>query len=264
MEYKYPRNTPRSTREVLRGTLSALHAILQDSLMGIYLCGSLAMGCFHPKSSDIDLILVVKERLTEEQEKKTIEYLKKTSTEDRRIELNIVRADVLRNPQYPMLVDLHYEYWGNVFENEMDSEVLSNLYTTRKRGFRVWGQPISKVFSRISAHYHLRSVVEDIKNTRGHLHEKPEDAGYNIQVYWVLGSCRILAFIREEKVLSKLEGGQWGLANLPRKYRNIVRQALSGYRDEKKECTWNLEDLEAFAEYMTNKILKECKLKELQ
>jgi len=34
--------------------------ILGNNLVGIYLHGSAAMGCFNPKKSDLDLILIVK------------------------------------------------------------------------------------------------------------------------------------------------------------------------------------------------------------
>lgn len=262
MEYKFPRNTPRFVREALRETLLGVHSILQDHLIGIYLYGSLAMGCFHPRSSDIDVILVVRERLPKKQRRKIVEYLKGACSMGKRIELSIIGAEVLRNPQYPMPVDLHYEWWGNIFENEKDNEILSNLYTTGKRGFCVWGAPTSDVFSKISARYHLRSVIEDIQHTRRYLHEKPERIGYNVQVYWVLASCRVLAFIREEKVLSKLEGGQWGLANLPKEYSSLIEQALSCYRGKKKDSFLNQDELDAFADYMTGAILKESKLEE--
>jgi predicted nucleotidyltransferase len=262
MEFVFPRNTPEFARKVLRETLSEVHAILKGNLIGIYLYGSLAMGCFSPRSSDIDIILVVDKRLSKEQRKKIIEYLRGACSKDRRIELSIIRADALQNPQYPMMVDLHYEYWGNVFENKKDREILSNLYTTRKRGFRVWGKPIKELFSRIPAQYHLRSVIEDIEHTRRYLHEKPESIGYNVQVYWVLGSCRILTFIREERVLSKLEAGHWGLAHLPEEYHSTVERALSLYRGRKKEDhAWNPKELDAFADYMTERILTESKLK---
>jgi streptomycin 3"-adenylyltransferase len=262
MEYTFPRNTPKFTREVLRETLSDVHTILQGNLIGIYLYGSLAMECFQPTSSDIDVILVVKETLSKEQRKKIIEYLKGACSKDIPIELSIIRADAIQNPHYPMTVDLHYEYWGNVFENEKDKEILSNLYTTRKRGFCVWGKPINELFSRIPARYHVRSVIEDIEHTRRYLHEKPERVGYNVQVYWILGSCRILAFIREGKVLSKLEAGQWGLAYLPRKYHSLVELALSSYQGKKKDCVWNPNELDAFADYMTERIMRESKLTE--
>jgi predicted nucleotidyltransferase len=261
MEYRFPENTPKFVREALSETLSRVHSILEDNLIGIYIYGSLAMGCFNPESSDIDIILVVKKSLSKEQRKKTIEYLKRVCSKSKRIELSVLCEDVIRHPRYPIMMDLHFEYWGDIFENEKDNEILSNLYTTKKRGFCVWGMSISDVFSEIPAQYHLRSVMEDILHTRKHLHESPERAGYDPAVYWILGSCRILAFIREKKVLSKLEGGQWGLANLPKKYHDLVKQALSYYQGKKKEHTWNHQKLKTFADYMTKVILRESKIK---
>ena len=38
--------------------------IFKDNLTGIYLHGSLAMGCFNPNKSDIDLIIVIKNNIT--------------------------------------------------------------------------------------------------------------------------------------------------------------------------------------------------------
>ena len=37
--------------------------ILKDNLVGIYLHGSAAMGCYNPAKSDIDLIIVVKDSI---------------------------------------------------------------------------------------------------------------------------------------------------------------------------------------------------------
>jgi streptomycin 3"-adenylyltransferase len=121
--------------------------------------------------------------------------------------------------------------------------------------------PINDVFSEIPAEYHLRSVIEDLWHTRKYLHESPKRVGYNPAVYWILGSCRILAFIREEKVLSKLEGGRWGLANLPKEHHDTIEQALALYEGKKKECIWNHEKLKAFADHMSKVIRRESKLK---
>lgn len=262
MRCKFPKNTPKFVRKVLSETLSFVHFVLQDNLVGIYLYGSLAMECFNPKSSDIDIIVIARKRLSKEQRKKIIEYLKGACSKNRRIEFSVLCKDVVQDPQYPILVDLHFEWWGGIFEDEKDNEILSNLYTTKKRGFCVWGMPRSNVFSGIPAEYHLRSVIEDITHTRKYLHENPERVGYDPAVYWILGSCRILAFMREEKVLSKLEGGQWGLTNLPKQHHEMVKQALSYYQGKKKKRTWNHQKLEAFANYMTTAILRESKLKE--
>ena len=49
-------------REVLDAFTKRSVDILQENLVGIYLHGSAAMGCFNPRSSDIDLIIVVRKR----------------------------------------------------------------------------------------------------------------------------------------------------------------------------------------------------------
>jgi streptomycin 3"-adenylyltransferase len=96
---------------------------------------------------------------------------------------------------------------------------------------------------------------------RKFLHEDSERIGYDPAVYWILGSCRILAFMREEKVLSKLEGGRWGLANLPEEYHDLIEQALYSYQGKRKGRVWNHEKSEAYADYMTTVILRESKSK---
>ena len=261
MEYKFPKKTPEPVREFLSETLSHVQSILKEDLIGIYSYGSLAMGCFNLKSSDIDLILVVRKRPLKGQRKEVVEYLKEVCSKSRRIELSILRENILRNPQYPIIVDLHFEHWGEIFENENDKEILSNLYTTRKRGFCIWGKPISDVFSEIPPEYHLRSVIDDLNCTRKYLHEDPERVGYDPAVYWVLGSCRILAFIREDKVLSKLEGGWWGLANLPKQYHDLLKLAILRHQGKNKKQSWNREKLEAFADYMTKVVQRESKIR---
>lgn len=262
MELAFPENTPKAIGKVLRETISEIQSATQSNLIGVYLCGSLAMGCYNPRSSDVDIMMVTKQRLSKEERKSIIRCLKETYSKERRIELSVVCENAIRNPQYPMMVDLQFEDWGGICENRRDKEILSNLYTTKERGFCVWGAPIRDLFSEVPARYHLVSVIEDIQQRRRHLHEKPENIGYDITVYWILGSCRVLAFIREERVLSKLEGGHWGIANLPREYHNLIRNALSRYQGkERTGHEWNREELETFADYMTAVILRESKLK---
>ncbi|MDO4667672.1 MAG: nucleotidyltransferase domain-containing protein [Streptococcus sp.] len=41
------------------------HQILGENLVGIYLHGSVAMGCFNDKKSDIDLLVVVNNDITD-------------------------------------------------------------------------------------------------------------------------------------------------------------------------------------------------------
>ena len=51
-------------------------------------------------------------------------------------------------------------------------------------------------------------------------------------MYLTLNLARVYAWQQEGKVLSKKEGGEWGLKNLPEKHHELLRKALSEYRGE--------------------------------
>ena len=52
---------PQNIDNLINSYVSHSKEILGENLVGIYLHGSLAMGCFNPQKSDIDLIIVVNE-----------------------------------------------------------------------------------------------------------------------------------------------------------------------------------------------------------
>ena len=49
----------------------------------------------------------------------------------------------------------------------------------------------------------------------------------------MLNLCRVLAYRREKQVLSKEQGGRWGLRNLPAAYSPVIAAALEQYRTGK-------------------------------
>ena len=51
-------NCPSNIHEQIEKLLADLKATLSGNLVGIYLHGSLAMGCFNPERSDIDLLAI--------------------------------------------------------------------------------------------------------------------------------------------------------------------------------------------------------------
>jgi streptomycin 3"-adenylyltransferase len=55
--------------------IDSYRAILKDNLVGFYLHGSLAMGCFNPGQSDVDFLAVVDHRLARDEKKSIIKEL---------------------------------------------------------------------------------------------------------------------------------------------------------------------------------------------
>ena len=68
--------------------------ILGNNLAGTYLHGSLAMNCFNPKRSDVDLLVVVNSPLTVQTTRNLSLLLIKTSQKPASVEVNFILRTV--------------------------------------------------------------------------------------------------------------------------------------------------------------------------
>lgn len=84
--------------------------IFGAELTGIYLHGSLAMGCFNPEKSDIDLIIVIKNSITGEQKLKFMNEVVELNkvAPSKGIELSIVKEAYCKEFHYPTPFELHF------------------------------------------------------------------------------------------------------------------------------------------------------------
>ena len=85
-------------------------SILRDSLAGIYLHGSAAMGCFRPEKSDLDFLMVVRGALTDEKKREYMDMVLELDAEGpaKGIEMSIVTEDACNPFVYPTPFLLHY------------------------------------------------------------------------------------------------------------------------------------------------------------
>ena len=202
--------------------------ILKDYLVGIYIHGSIAFGCFNENKSDIDLIVVVKDKLSLETKKQIVLALIRLNQP---FEMSVVLEKDCVNFNYPTPYELHYslihkeaylkdldEYIQELQGNDYD---LAAHFTVIKRVGKVfYGKKIEDVFGEVKEEYYLDSIVRD-------LHEEIKDAKYAI-----LNVCRVLAYVRSKQVLSKLEGGKWGFMHLDEK--ELIALAIEDYTSKKK------------------------------
>ena len=84
--------------------------ILGDNLTGIYLHGSLAMGCFCWQESDIDLLVTVKNPFPDAQKRRYMDMVTELNGRGpaKGIELSVIRESVCRPPVYPTPFELHF------------------------------------------------------------------------------------------------------------------------------------------------------------
>ena len=246
-------------RELLGDFVGVCKTIFGDPLTGVYLHGSLAMGCFNPAKSDVDLMVVTE---NEPGRAEKLAFLSEVLRLDKEapgkgLELSAVRRADCLPFGYPTPFSFHFSAahraWA-VRDKEdyvekmrgTDPDLAAHFTILRKYGITLWGEPIMKVFGPVPEEAYFDSIWRDIENA-------PEDAAEN-PMYVTLNLCRVLAYAREGKILSKKAGGEWALGRLPSEWLSPVREALSCYASETEMSA--SDGAARFAEYMRKEIRK--------
>src|SRR5690242_19376551 len=111
---------PAGVRSQIERLLAITQDALQDNLTGVYLHGSLAMGCFNPERSDLDLLVITSEPMSVETKRALVEALLRLSGNPTPIEISFLSAADLMPWRYPTPFDLHYsEDWRSRCEQAL-------------------------------------------------------------------------------------------------------------------------------------------------
>lgn len=245
-------------QDVLDKIVDESKLIFGTELTGIYLHGSMAMECFNPDKSDIDLIFVVEDDISDEQKMefmdKIIELNKLAPSKG--IELSIVKKVYCKEFLYPTPFELHFSNMHLQWFVDNPTDYISKMKGTDKdlaahftiikhRGKVLYGERIASVFGEVPKADYIDSIWSDIEGAKEEILDNP--------VYMILNLCRVAAFVKDDFVASKKQGGEWGIDHLELKYQRLIYEALNCYVSD-KEMVVEKEEAQAFAEYMLTMI----------
>ncbi|WP_163859008.1 aminoglycoside adenylyltransferase domain-containing protein [Paenibacillus elgii] len=231
---------------------------LNENLAGIYLHGSLAMGCFNPDKSDIDLLVVAKRKVTAETSRRIANKLLAIDDElpnKGGIELSVVLESILGQFVYPTPFEFHYSPLhrdkyrtdGNyTCGGGEDPDLAAHLTVAYHRGIALYGKPLREVMQPVDKRFYVESILHDAEDAPQGILETPE--------YYALNLCRVLYYLKEGVVSSKREGGEWGLQALPAEYGETVRLCLEQYGGRADRMKPDKRLLSDFAGYMLGEI----------
>ena len=238
-------NLSRIPTQIIDGFVSESERIIADNLVGIYLHGSAVMGCYNPEKSDLDFIVVVKETMTDDVKQTFMDMVValNAQTPGKGIEMSIVKKEVCDPLIYPTPFELHFSQmhinWYSDNPDDYiqkmkgtDKDLAAHFTVIKARGKCLLGLPINEVFGEVPEQYYMDSLWSDI--------EGAEDEITDNTMYLTLNLARVYAWTEEKKVLSKQEGGEWGLKNLPDKYHSLLQEALKEYKGIKPEYDMDL------------------------
>ena len=245
-------------REFLDEYVRKTKEILTDNLAGVYLHGSLAMGCFHEKKSDVDLLVVVNRPLLMDEKRA---YLKEILAlnqwaPSKGIEMSVVLKRDMNPFHHPAPFEMHFSnaHLMNYVEKPdetllrmtgTDKDLAAHVTIINRYGKTLYGEDIHQVFSEVLYEDYLDAILYDIENAREDILENP--------MYVVFSLCRVLAYAMERRVLSKKDGGEWALLHVEKMYQPIIESALCAHQtDENMNLSQDL--TKDFAGYMLSRI----------
>ena len=148
---------PDPVRTQINNLVATFQRMLSSNLVGIYLHGSMAMGCFNPQRSDIDLLVVTRIGMTVETKRNVAQYLLTHSLSPSPIEISFLVQKDIHPFRHPLPYDLHYsESWRERYmqaiedetwrtwndEQKYDNDLATHITVTRARGICLNGEPI--------------------------------------------------------------------------------------------------------------------------
>lgn len=213
-------------------------SILGEMLTGIYLHGSMAMGCFHPEKSDMDLIVVVEEDVSDGQKAEFMKEIVRLNGQGPPggIEISMVKREYCRPFRYPTPFELHFSpmhlTWFRERPQEYiekmqgeDKDLAAHFTVIQNYGIVLYGEAIEKVFAPVPGEAYMDSILYDIENAKEAILGNP--------IYVILNLCRALAYAKDGLCLSKKDGAQWGIEHCPDSYHKLIREAAVCYETGK-------------------------------
>ena len=232
--------------------------LLKENLVGIYIHGSLAFGCFNPYKSDLDFIVVVNKAPALEEKEALIKVLLNLSADspEKGYEMSVVLKEVCGNFIYPTPFELHYSiahqekclkdlhaYCRD--RHGTDEDLAAHFTVIKNVGVTLVGEPIEEVFGVVPKENYLASIMSDVDYAVDNVSKDP--------VYTILNLCRVLAYKRDGLILSKEQGGLWAMYTMPEKYLSLIAKALKCYKSVKEE-EFNKDLARDFCNYMLEAI----------
>ncbi|WFT76511.1 aminoglycoside adenylyltransferase domain-containing protein [Halobacillus naozhouensis] len=241
--------------------MDEIKGVIDDDFIGFYIHGSLAMGGFNPKSSDIDVLVVTNETMIIETKERLVKLFLNCSNDPFPVEISFVNKEQLKNWEHPFPFDFHFsEFWRRRYERDLsqekyqyinagkgkDPDLAAHITITTHRGICLEGPPIHTIFPTVPRSHYISSIIGDYRSCIEEIQKDP--------IYCVLNIVRVYWYLKDGKISSKQEAGNWGKTSLSEQVNLTVHKAVHSYVDGKGTYEFDKDELLIFRNVMSRKI----------
>lgn len=217
-----------------RRLVSLVHRVLHDNPLGVYLHGSAVLGGLRPHS-DVDVLVVVRRSLSEDERRELLgELLEVSGNGARPVELIVVVRDDVRPWRYPPTCDFLYGEWlraeyesGVVPGREVMPDLAPLLMMVLRGDAPLDGPPPADLLDPVPPSDLARAIVAGVPR----LMEEVETDTRNV----LLTLARVWTTLATGAIRSKDEAAAWAVERLPAAYRPVLERARAVYLGEREE-----------------------------
>ncbi len=264
MDFKNYKTLPPDVKEQINNVIDTWLKCIGDSVIGIYLHGSIVLGCFVEGVSDIDILIVCDRRLSRVERLLISKNIIELDCTQSPLEMSAIALNDLNPWKHPTPCQFHYsDYWtehykkllnGNIKESFIvdddicDPDIASYIHLINQNGICIYGRPINDIFPSIPEKDFWSSISNDIVEYDFHAY----NTRYLASNILILG--RILSYKKEKRILSKYEGGIWTLNFVPERHRYIIQNAINEWYSGVQGLEYKKEDLIELKQLLINEI----------
>ncbi|MDD4126050.1 MAG: DUF4111 domain-containing protein [Eubacteriales bacterium] len=242
-----------------------LQKLFGNELIGIYLTGSIALGSYHYKKSDIDFTVLVKLPLTDDYYKplKDLHNELVFTFPHQKFEGHYIsNSDLGKKPNEIQPVFTFHD--AALTKSHHDINMVT-WFTLKNHGITVWGYPANELSLNISAKELSAYVIDNLNSywvywlnsIKKAFSVKCIFAFHHTAIEWgVMGVCRMFYTLSKQDVTSKDNAAVYTLSHVPEKHQRILKEAIYIRTGQSKHQYYSpftrKHDMISFMEYMIN------------
>ncbi len=223
---------PEAIKPLVDAYIATIETELPGFMSAFYLHGSIALGDFHPRSSDIDFVTVISRQSTAHdlESLKCIHHTLKRKYPQGKLSGSYLQARDLGQANANIQPHPHYDN-GVVRVSGFQEMAFVTWWTLKYHGLALVGPELHALHIAQDWDEFIVATRENMSSywvrfTREPVHMAWLLWDYGIQ-WAVLGVLRQFYTLNERYIASKTRAGEYGLAQLPARWHRIIQEALS-------------------------------------